>query len=90
MPSCTARYYLYAESTIDECGVPIQKPLELNEAENVYGAAMICVGEAPDWLKHEVTDLSEGDGWASISFGIDGRDIFLELCNIGFKDIAHL
>lgn len=90
MPNSLAKYYLYAESMMDESGIPLQEPLKLHEAENVHKAAKACIGEIPGWIKPEIDDFSENEGWASISLGIDGKDIFLELCNIDFKDVANL
>lgn len=90
MPNSSARYYLYAESTMDESGVPIQAPLKSYENEGVYKAAQACTDEIPAWMQPKIEDYSEGEGWACISLGIGGREVFLELCNIDFKDVANL
>lgn len=90
LPNSLARYYLYAESMIDEGGVPVQEPLKLYEAENIRRAAQACVVEIPAWMLPKIDGFSDDEGWVSISLGIDGKDVFLELCNIDFKDVANL
>lgn len=85
-----AKYYLYAESMMDEDGVPVQAPLKSYEKEGVYQAAQACVGEIPPWMQPKIEDYGDGEDWACISLSMNGKDVFLELCNIDFKDLVDV
>ncbi len=61
MPDSLAKYYLYAESMMDESGVPIQEPLKIYEAENIHSAAQACVEEILAWMRLKVDDFSENE-----------------------------
>ncbi len=84
------KYYLYAESMMDEDGIPITKSMKICEAENVRKAAKACIAETPDWLRPKLEECLENEDWATISISIGDKENLLVICELDFEKVKDL
>lgn len=67
------RYYLYAESMMDEDGVPIEKYMVVYEKDNVRQAAQACMEEIPTWMRPKLEECLGDENCACISLSMGGH-----------------
>ncbi len=84
------RYYLYAESMMDEDGIPIAESMKICEAENVRQAAQTCIAETPGWLRPKLEECIENEDWATISISIGDKENLLVICELDFEKVKNL
>ncbi len=84
------KYYLYAESMMDEDGIPITGSMAVCEAESVREAAQACIAETPDWLHPKLEECLDEDEWATISISIGDKENLLVICELDFEKVKNL
>jgi hypothetical protein len=84
------RYYLYAESGIDEDGIPVSEHMEVYEKDNVRQAAQACIEEIPLWMQPKIEDCLEEENCASMSLSIGGQETFLVICELDYLEVKDL
>jgi hypothetical protein len=68
------RYYLYAESMMDEDGIPVSEHMKVYEKYNVRQAAQACMEEIHSWMQPKLEECLEGENCACIYLSIGGQE----------------
>jgi hypothetical protein len=84
------RYYLYAESGIDEDGIPVSEHMKAYEKDNVRQAAEACIEEIPSWMQPKIEECLEEENCACISLSIGSEETLLEICKLDYLKTKDL
>ncbi len=86
----TVRYYLYAESMMDEDGIPVEKQMEVYEKDDVCQAAEACMEEIPPWMQPKLEECFEEENCACISLSMGGQETLLMICDLNYLETRDL